>query len=283
VTRVCAAFVLSAAVSAVAADLPAWHSVGYELRSFGVTARSVVTLEPGAGDALALTATSAISDNRETVEASLGPCGQLRRRTRFSAGRNQRFKSWEYGSGHVLRVRREPPRRGGGDPHSWPESSRQRLAYPEERQGRVLTDPYALLLFGGWLLDSAEPAREVLVQTDRNFYLVELTRQTSGGAAAQAGGGPPQSVLVKARPVGAQPDKPDFSLLGLTGDITLQYDAAGVPRAVRGRAPRIGVTTLSAIDVRLREQSPGDSPSAVEPDGDCGQALQSSDTPGPES
>lgn len=256
--RLAAALSLTLAGTVCAAGLPAWQSLSYELRSFGVTARSELALSPAKDGAMALTSSSSISDNRETVNLILGACGELRRRSRFSSGRNQRYKSWDYLPGHVLRVRREPPRRGGGEPENWPESSRHRLAYPEERQGRVLTDPHALLLFGGWLLDGSASTRELLVQTDRNFYLVELSRQRAGSAVEAVAGDGLQAVLVKASPIGAQPDKPDFSLLGLGGDLTLWYDDAGIPRAVRGRAPRIGSTTVSLVDVVMRGRGSGD-------------------------
>jgi hypothetical protein len=279
VRALAAALSLSLAGTVCAADLPAWQSLSYELRSFGVTARSELALWPAEDGAMALTSTSFISDNRETVDLVLGACGELRRRSRFSSGRDQRFKSWDYLPGHVLRVRREPPRRGGGEPTGWPESSRHRLVYPEERQGRVLTDPHALLLFGGWLLDGSASTREVLVQTDRNFYLVELSRQGAGSASEAVAGDALQAVLVKARPIGVQPDKPDFSLLGLGGDLTLWYDHMGIPRAVRGRAPRIGSTTVSLVDVVMRGLGPEDvgEREAVPNDSDAAAAGLSGD------
>ena len=184
-------------------------------------------------------------------------------RSRLSRGRDQRYKAWTYEAGHILRERREPGRDAARPPQEWTLSSRREVPYPEAVGGLPVTDAYALLPLAGQFLKGGSQSAEVIVHTDLNFYRVRMTRgadskiqanyrllgentEVSGRRAAKA-------VILRASPVGTPEDKPDFSLLGLDGEITLQFDAVtGVPLQLRGRAPRIGAATINLKAVRMR-------------------------------
>ena len=61
-------------------------------------------------------------------------------------------------------------------------------------------------------------------------------------------------LLAVSSPLGEQVDKPDFSLLGLQGEIILFFDKdSGVLLQVRGTAPRIGETEVNLKTVTMRE------------------------------
>ena len=247
--------------------LPGWEVLQYEQRGFGITARSQLTLERDSaeGGVLVLTAESAIASNSETVALRLDPASyRLRSRTRLSQGRDQRFKSWQYGPGQITRERREP----GGDqtlpPGEWDLSSRIEVPYPAAAKELPVTGAYALLPLASRMLSADSPALEVIVHTDRNFYRVRMTPGTGPAVAADyrilgenrriSGRRDTRSVTLKATPEGTQRDKPDFSVLGLSGDITVLFDAGtGIPLQLRGRAPRIGSATINLQAVAMRE------------------------------
>jgi hypothetical protein len=103
----------------------------------------------------------------------------------------------------------------------------------------------------------------VIVHTDLNFYRVRMTRGSDsripidyrllGENREISGRRDTQAVILRASPVGKPEDNPDFSLLGLDGEITVRFDAAtGVPLQLRGRAPRIGATTINLKAVRMK-------------------------------
>jgi len=85
----------------------------------------------------------------------------------------------------------------------------------------------------------ATPAIEVGYQLDGKA--VSGSRNTTG-------------VALKVEPLGKLAEKPDFSLLGLEGDITLLFDrATGLPLQLRGNAPRIGRAEINLKAATLRE------------------------------
>ena len=255
-----------AMVSAADPGLPAWDVLEFEQRGFGVTARSRLELrEEGIdGQTLALTAASAIANNTETVSLRLDPASyRLLQRSRLSQGRDQRYKVWIYEAGHILRERREPGPGATRPPQEWPLSSRREVPYPDAAGALTVTGAYALLPLAGRFLAAGTESADVIVHTDLNFYRVHMTRGSDGKIPVDfrilgenreiSGRRDSQAVILRASPVGKPEDKPDFSLLGLDGEITVRFDAVtGVPLQLHGRAPRIGATTINLKAVRMK-------------------------------
>lgn len=239
--------------------LPDWQVLEYEQRGWGVTAKSRLDLEAAsASEAIwRLTASSSISDNSETVTVTLDPAsGRALSRERLSRGRDQRFKSWEFHDDQAVRTRRTPGRNDSAPPSEWPVSTQLEVKYPAKSAGMVITDVYALPLLAGRLLDGDGGAAEVVVYTDFNFYRVRMTQgpgpevkvdyRVEGEANAVKGRVATRMVTLAVSPLVPLEDKPDFSLLGLEGDITLLFDpTTGVPVQLRGKAPRVGKTSIN--------------------------------------
>jgi hypothetical protein len=144
-------------------------------------------------------------------------------------------------------------------------SSRKHIAYPPATAGLVITDAYALLVLAQRFLASGESAADVVVNTEFNFYRVRMTPSDSPaikvnyqeeGASAITGTRPTRGVALQVSPLGEPAEKPDFSLLGLSGDITVLFDQdSGLPLQLRGNAPRIGVA-----EINLKAVTPRDTP-----------------------
>lgn len=266
--RACA-LLLSLAGALATADVPAtpaWEVLEYEQRGFGVTARSRLQLGED-GDhsgTLVLTAESSIANNAETLSLRLDPATyRLLERSRLSQGRDQRHKAWTYEAGHILRERREPGLDATRPPAEWPLSSRREVPYPDAVGDLAVTGAYALLPLAGRFLAGDSQSADVIVHTDLNFYRVRMTRGADsriktdyrllGESIEVSGSQETRSVILRASPVGTPEDKPDFSLLGLEGEITVRFDAlTGVPLQLQGRAPRIGATTINLKAVRMK-------------------------------
>jgi hypothetical protein len=266
--RACA-LLLSLASALVTAAVPAppgWEVLEFEQRGFGITARSRLELSEDSanGCGLALTAESSIASNLELLSLCMDPVTyRLLQRSRLSRGRDQRYKSWTYEPGHILRERREPGRDASRPPQEWQLSSRREVPYPEAAGDLTVTGAYALLPLAGRFLAGGAASADVIVHTDLNFYRVRMTRGASSKVpvdyrllednTAVSGKRETQAVVLQASPVGTPADKPDFSLLGLDGEITVQFDPlTGVPLQLRGRAPRIGSATINLKAVRMR-------------------------------
>lgn len=252
--------------SVAAAGLPAWQMLVFEQRAFGVAARSQVEVGPHGGSEACwmLTAVSSVANNTETVSLVLDPdSGRALYRSRLSSGRDQRFKSYDYLAGHILRERREPDS-PDGVPERWPVSSRREVAHPDSIGDLALTDAYALLLLAERFQSGAETGPEVAVHTDFNFYRVRMVRGdgpeisvdygVSGEGRRVTGGRATRSVTLRVEALGAPQEEWDFSLLGLRGEITLLYDReSGLLLQLRGKAPRIGQSTIELRQVAFRE------------------------------
>ena len=144
-------------------------------------------------------------------------------------------------------------------------SSSKDIAYPPEATGKVVTDAYALLALAGRFQASDAKAAEVIVNTDFNFYRVRMTQsnenpsikvsyQVEDTQAAVTGKRNTRAVALEIAPLGDQPDKYDFSLLGLNGDITILFDIdTDLPLQLRGTAPRIGDAEINLKRVTLRK------------------------------
>ena len=250
-------------------SLPSWQVLEYEQKAFLVTARSRVELNPDSEDAgrRQLTAHSSVANNAEVVILELAAeNGRAIHRSRFSRGKQQRYKTYEFLPKHILRVRHDPPPKTTLPPAEWPVSSRHKIPYPAGTTGMVVTDAYALLDLAGRFLDSAEASAEVAVNTEFNFYRVvmshgdgpaiEMNYLLQGAPAAISGNRQTRSVTLRVSPLGELAEKPDFSLLGLdgAGDITVLFDAANkLPVQLRGTAPRIGSTEINLKAATLRE------------------------------
>jgi hypothetical protein len=244
--------------------LPAWQSLAYEQRAFGVTARSRVEIGRGEAGDWTLQATSSVADNAELVSLSLDPAsGALLARTRFSRGKDQRFKGYRYLPDRVVRERREP----GGDPAAppaqWPLSSHREIPFPAAAADGVITDAYALIPLAESFQGSDLQSADVVVHTDVNFYRVQMTRAAGEsvevdyrveGGERVTGRRQARAVTLRATALGKERDKPDFSLLGLHGKITLLFGREqGLLLQLRGKAPRIGSRTIALSAVRFRE------------------------------
>ena len=261
----------AAADDAPAAEppLPAWQVLEYEQQAFLVTARSRVELNPDSEDAgrVQLKADSSVANNSEVVVLDLAAAdGSALYRSRFSKGKQQRYKTYDFRPRDILRVRHDPPPKTTLPPADWPVSSRHKIPYPEGAAGVPVTDAYALLDLAGRFLDSAEASAEVVVNTEFNFYLVsmshsdgptiEMNYQLQGSPATVSGKRPTRGVTLRVRPLGELAEKPDFSLLGLdgAGDITMLFDPANsLPVQLRGTAPRIGNAEINLKAATLRD------------------------------
>jgi hypothetical protein len=249
--------------------LPAWEILEYEQQAFFVTARSRLELARNSEDSerWQLSADSSVASNSEAVVLELAAAdGRALHRSRFSKGKEQRYKTYDFLPRHILRVRQDPPPKTNLPPAEWPVSNRHEIPYPAAAAGMVVTDAYALLDLAGRFLDSDETSAEVVVNTEFNFYRVQMSHsdglatqvnyQVNGAAAAVSGDQQTRGVTLQVSPLGELAEKPDFSLLGLTdgGDITVLFDTVNsLPVQLRGTAPRIGSAEINLKAVTLRE------------------------------
>lgn len=246
---------------------PAWQVLEFEQQAFFVTASSRIELVADSADPQRwrLTATSSVANNSEEVVLDLAADGRASHRSRLSRGKSneQRYKTYEFLPEHILRVRRDAPAGTTLPPGEWPVSSRRKIAYPPAANGLPVTDAYALLDLAGRFLISPEAAARVAVITEFNFYQVRMSHSDGRPVKAnyQVDGGPARTdtrptrgVTLTVSPLGEQVDKPDFSLLGLSGEITILFDQeSALPLQLRGTAPRIGAAEINLKKVTLRD------------------------------
>lgn len=257
-----------AAAAAEPPPLPAWQSLEFEQKAFWVTASSRVALDAATDGHWRLTAANSVASNTEELTLELCPVdGRSLERTSLSQGRkSQRLKRWQFLPSHILRQRREPGADAGLPPAEWPLTSSREIPYPEAAQDPAVADPYALLILAQRLAASGATSAQALVNTDFNFYRVTLAR--ADGPAVEAAyrvlpeGGTVTgvrdtvAVTLQAAPVGSVHGEPDFSLLGLSGEITLLLDReSGLPLQVRGIAPRLGEAHIDLRAVTPRRSA----------------------------
>jgi hypothetical protein len=257
----------SAADAAIA--LPAWQSMEFEQKAFFSTAQSriEITRDPQDKQQWLLTANSSIASYAEQVQLTFAAeNGRAISRSRLSRGKNQRVKSYQYLPDSIQRERREP----GTDPQQpateWTVSNRQEIPYPQLPQGTVITDAYTLLLLAERFQAGPAQSSDVVIQTDFNFYHVHMTRGDELAIVADyqitdadsvAGKYNTHTVILEVEPLGALAEKPDFSLLGLYGTITLLFDdASGQLLQLRGNAPKLGTAEINLKTVTPREPQP---------------------------
>ena len=230
-----------------------------------VSAKSQITLssaldQPGQW---LLSANSSVARNTEEVSLYLqADNGRAISRSRLSRGKDQRLKNYEYTPGYVLRERHEPDSETLLPASQWPLTSRTKIAYPKELGNRVVTNTHALLILAErFRADSADTA-EVAVHTDMNFYLVTMRRGEDtaidvnyqlANKGEVTGNKTAQTVTLQVTQLGEATDKADFSLMGLSSDISLLFDAeSGLLLQLRGIAPRIGQTEINLASATLR-------------------------------
>lgn len=279
IIRLCLALVLgSVCLEAVAGSepatatpLPAWQAIELEQKAFWATARSRVAVDRAPEELphlWRLSASSSVVGNSENVVVDLDPdSGATRHRSRLSRGKDQRFKSFDYGADGILRQRHSPGEDATAAPQDWPVTSRKDIPYPLQGDERpVVTDAYTLLLLADRLQASDATSAEVVVHTEFNFYRVRMTcgngipvpvnYQIAGGKTVMDKR-ETRAVALQITELGTPVDKPDFSLLGLHSDIILFFDReSGLLVQVRGVAPRIGATQINLKTVTMREPPP---------------------------
>ncbi len=249
-----------------APPLPDWQILEFEHRAFWATAQSRVEINRDTANVQQwqLTAASSVVGNSEQVTLSLDPKNaRVIKRMRLSSGKQQRYKIFDYRADYILRERHTP----GDDPNQpsteWPLKSRKKIAYPELANGMVITDVYALLLLADRFQAGSDESAEWVVLTDFNFYHVRMTHsadtdipvdyQVAGGQSV-TGTREMRTVTLQVKPLVPLVAKPDFSLLGLHGRITLLFDnESSILVQLRGTAPRLGDTRINLKKVTLRE------------------------------
>ena len=252
-----------------ASTLPAWQLLEFEHKAFWATAQSSVEINRDAANEQQwqLNAASSVLNSSEQVELTMDPRnGRVIQRSRLSSGKQQRHKTFDYLADHIVRVRRTP----GDDPNQpaaeWPIKSSHDIAYPELANNTVVTDVYALLPLANHFQAGSGESAEWLVLTDYNFYHVRMTHsadttipvdfQIAGGQRV-TGTRDVRAITLQVNPQGPLVEKPDFSLLGLHGRITVLFDKElSMPVQLRGTAPKLGATEINLKTVTLREPQP---------------------------
>jgi hypothetical protein len=248
----------------------------FEKSRFWVTARSELSLRTShdtTGEPLwTLDVEASVAGGSERLEERyLAGSAAVLNRTRLSAGRNRRFKSWDYQGNEVYRQRRDPGRDEAAlPPKQWGRLQKHTQTLPLPAGAPPLTSPYGLLLRASDRVLAAPGDRlELLVHTDHNLYRVSLSVKgrekvpvdlvllDDDGRQELREKRPAWRIAVASEPVGELIDKPDFELLGLDGELTLYIDQQNrLPLLVAGHAPRLGRMQLPLREARLAGPAP---------------------------
>jgi hypothetical protein len=257
-----------AAFSAQARELPVWQQLEFEQQAFWVIARSKLSVaavaREGSAQTWRLHAESSVASNLENVAIEFdADSGRTIHRSRFSQGKNRRYKEYQYHKDAVTRLRREPAEADSTTaPSDWPVTSKRELSLPA---GSVVSSPWLLLLLAQDVLAQPDTEARFTVHTDFNFYEVtarltgteELEVEAPTGTLPAAGTHLANVVGLQIRPLTPLADKPDFTLLGLSGDISILYDSSNqLPLQLRGRAPQIGQTRINLKAAVLQQTQP---------------------------
>jgi hypothetical protein len=247
--------------------LPDWQVLEFEEKAFWATARSRLEILPAADDKQywELNVLSSVVDNSEQIMVRFDPAtGQVLTRSRLSRGKDQRLKSYQYATDSILRERRNPGPDSSVPPQEWPLAYSGKVSYPAKTDATIITESYMLVFLAQRLQAMGlDKTMEVLVHTDLNFYRVRLTSGNGipidadydvTGQGRSSGPRETFAVALQVAPNGTLAEDPDFSLLGLQGDIILFFDrSSGLPLQIRGIAPRIGATAINLRSVTMRE------------------------------
>ncbi len=248
-------------------QLPDWQVLEFEQKAFWATARSRLEILPASDDReqWELDVLSSVVDNSEQIVVRFDPAtGRVLKRSRLSRGKDQRLKSYQYETDLILRERRNPGADTSVSPEDWPVTYSGKVSYPAAVHDAVVTESYLLVLLAQRLqAQGPDNAMEVMVHTDLNFYRVRLTSGNGipinvnyevTGQGTVSGQRETMAVALQVTPQGTLAEDPDFSLLGLQGDIILFFDrSSGLPLQIRGIAPRIGATAINLKSVTMRE------------------------------
>ncbi len=269
-SRLIAALLLALPACAMAeAAMPAWRVLEFEEEAFWVTAQARVEVtQPRASEGeWELRMQGSIESSFERVDITFAPDDlRMLLRERLSKGREARLKSWNYQEDFILRKRQNPGSDDRLPPRDWPLTKVERMAYPAAAQELAVGSPYMLLLLADRLVREGMGATaEVLVQTDLNFYRARLsvgagerlrTDYTLAGGSRVKGLRHTTAVRITVQPEGTLPEKDDFNLLGLRGDITIYFDRdTRLPLRLHGDAPRLGTTDIDLRAATLRRAS----------------------------
>lgn len=255
------------AAAAALPQLPDWQVLEFEQKAFWATARSRLEILPASDDReqWELDVLSSVVDNSEQIVVRFDPAtGRVLKRSRLSRGKDQRLKSYQYQTDLILRERRNPGADTSVSPEDWPVTYSGKVSYPAAVHDAVVTESYLLVLLAQRLqAQGPDNAMEVTVHTDLNFYRVRLTSGNGipinvnyevTGQGTVSGQRETMAVALQVTPQGTLAEDPDFSLLGLQGDIILFFDrSSGLPLQIRGTAPRIGATAINLKSVTMRE------------------------------
>lgn len=259
---------LPACVTAQAA-LPTWEVLEFEEEAFWVTAQARLELPqpaPGATE-WELRMEGSIQSSFERVGITFAPDDlRMSLRERLSKGREARLKTWNYQDDFILRKRQNPADNATLPPRDWPLTKVERMEYPPAATEVAVGSPYMLLLVADRLLREGMGATaEVLVQTDLNFYRARLrvgpgerlrTDYKLGNGRRVQGLRHTTAVSISLQPEGTLPEKDDFDLLGLHGDITIYFDRdSRLPLRLHGDAPHLGTTEIDLRAATLRPAS----------------------------
>jgi hypothetical protein len=248
-------------------QLPDWQVLEFEQKAFWATARSRLEILPATDDKeqWELNVLSSVVDNSEQLVVRFDPAtGRALTRSRLSRGKDQRLKTYQYQTDFIVRERHNPGADTSVLPDAWPVSYSGKVSYPAAAHDAVVTEPYLLVLLAQRLqAQGPDKAMEVTVHTDLNFYRVRLTSGNGipinvnyavTGQGTVSGQRETLAVALQVTPQGTPVEDPDFSLLGLQGDIIVFFDrSSGLPLQIRGIAPRIGATAINLKSVTMRE------------------------------
>jgi hypothetical protein len=214
------------------------------------------------------------SKNQVSLQLLMHPDSQaLYQRSRFSIGRkDRRFKFFRYAEDGFTRIRKDPAdKKEAKLPEAqWTRSSAAELNYQQDWQGVPVTSPFALFVVLSRLTpEQLAQQPVVLVNTDHNVYAVTLSPQpalemdvkyalTHNGQPAQQRRETISAIPVKlvVAATALATDKPDFELMGLSGEVTVFVDSLDhTPLRVAGVAPRVGAAHLDLAKAALVERS----------------------------
>jgi hypothetical protein len=269
-----------------------WEMLEFERKSMWGTANSriqwqvkegadIATLwnNPGKGDylyppgehVLELTVDARAGKNQANLQLFLDPDTlAIFQGDRLTIGRkDRRNKFYRYRDLGVTRVRRDPePGESALPAEQWSKVTQTEVDFSQLPAGSIVTSPYAVLLAASVTSLAPGEATTVWVHTDFNLYQVELKRGPDtrlkssyvvlgpdGTATSYAETRMVESIGLLATPTAQAPDKPDFEILGLGGEITILLDRErGLPLRVLGTAPRVGEAYLDLKSARLVEE-----------------------------
>jgi len=258
-------FTLPHAVMASTDTVPGWQMLNFEAKSMWATARTKLTVVTHDSDKfgkvweLQLLGNVSSSSERENVLMTPGS-GALLERDRFTKGKDQRLKHYEYKEQAIVRVRREPGEGSAAElpPWNWPISNEKELTRPSQKDCPVLTAIPSLLIFASMVPEAPGQTSTICVHSDQNFYRVSMAVKGDEKLAVNYKLGKAEKkvkakiaatvIALTIERVGTIDGESDFNILGLSSPVSILLDKeTGLPLQVRGQAPRLGKTEINLI------------------------------------